>query len=158
MPSDVPAVARIYNHGIRERVATFETRERTENEVADWLGSFLPFLVAVQSDEVVGWARVSPYSSRPAYDGVGEHAVYVDPGARGAGVARLLLRALAVDAGDAGLHKLTSRVFADNAASLAAHEAVGFEAIGTHRRHARLDGQWKDCVIVELLLGDAGGF
>jgi L-amino acid N-acyltransferase YncA len=55
----------------------------------------------------------------------------------------------------AGLYKLTSRVFADNAASIAAHVAAGFEVVGVQRRHGRLDGEWKDCVLVERLLGDA---
>lgn len=156
-PTDVSAITRIYNHGIRERVATFETRERTDDEVAEWLSSPLPLLVAVSGSQVVGWARVSAYSSRPAYDGVGEHAVYVDPAARGSGVARLLLRALALAAEDAGLHKLSSRIFADNAPSLATHRAAGFAEVGTHRRHAKLDGRWKDCVVVEQLLRPALG-
>jgi beta-phosphoglucomutase-like phosphatase (HAD superfamily) len=54
-----------------------------------------------------------------------------------------------------GLHKLTSRIFSDNAASIAAHVAAGFEVVGVQRRHARLDGEWKDCVLVERLLGEA---
>jgi phosphinothricin acetyltransferase len=54
-----------------------------------------------------------------------------------------------------GLYKLTSRIFADNAASLAAHRAAGFAEVGVQRRHGRLDGAWKDCVLVERLLGDA---
>ena len=75
--------------------------------------------------------------------------------ARGQAVGRRLLEALAVAAERAGIYKLTSRVFTDNAASRAAHLAAGFEEVGVQRRHSKLDGEWKDCVLVELLLGDA---
>lgn len=150
---DVPTITAIYNFGIRERVATFETRERTEADVLEWLNSPLPLLVAEHADEVLGWARVSPYSTRPAYAGVGEHAVYVAPAARGTGIARRLLEALATAAEAHGLHKLTSRIFDTNEPSRAAHRAAGFNEIGVHIRHAKLDEQWLNCVIVERLLG-----
>jgi L-amino acid N-acyltransferase YncA len=86
---------------------------------------------------------------------VGEHAVYVDSGARGRGVGRRLLEELARDAERRGMYKLTSRIFTTNAASLAAHRASGFEEVGVQRRHGKLDGEWKDCVLVERLLGEA---
>lgn len=149
---DEAAIADIYNEGIRERVATFETEERTPDDVRAWFDDLLPLLVAERQGQIVGWARISPYSSRPAYGGVGEHAVYVARAGRRAGVGLRLLDALATAARDAGLHKLTSRIFTDNTASLELHAAAGFDAIGTHRRHAKLDGQWKDCVVVERLL------
>jgi L-amino acid N-acyltransferase YncA len=154
-PSDAAAVAAIYNEGIADRVATFETRERDAAEVAAWLGDGLPFLVATLDGEVAGWARVAPYSDRCVYSGVGEHGVYVARAARGRGVGRALLSDLSAAAEAAGLYKLTSRVFADNAASVAAHVAAGFEIVGVQRCHGRLDGEWKDCVLVERLLGDA---
>jgi L-amino acid N-acyltransferase YncA len=72
-------------------------------------------------------------------------------------VGRRLLDALAEAAEEHGLYKLTSRVFTDNAASRAVHLAAGFEEVGIQRRHGRLDGQWRDCVLVERLLGEAGG-
>jgi phosphinothricin acetyltransferase len=152
---DLDAVAAIYNEGIEDRVATFETTLRRGEEVLPWLGDGLPFLVAVADGEVVGFARVSPYSDRCVYAGVGEHGVYVARRARGRSIGRRLLEALAADAERAGLYKLTSRIFADNAASLAVHRAAGFREVGVQRRHGRLDGEWKDCVLVELLLGPA---
>jgi phosphinothricin acetyltransferase len=75
--------------------------------------------------------------------------------ARGDGLGRRLLEALCEAAEAAGLYKLTSRIFTDNVASRAAHVAAGFEEVGVQRRHGRLDGEWKDCVLVERLLGDA---
>jgi L-amino acid N-acyltransferase YncA len=91
VPADAPAIAAIYNEGIADRIATFETRERTADEVHAWLGDGFPFLVATANDQVVGWARVAPYSDRCVYAGVGEHGVHVARAARGHGVGRRLL-------------------------------------------------------------------
>jgi L-amino acid N-acyltransferase YncA len=155
-PADAPAVAAIYNAGIAERQATFETSPREPAEIGAWFEPGLPFLVAEDGDgRVVGFARVSPYSDRCVYEGVGEHGVYVGREARGQGVGRRLLEALAAESERRGLYKLTSRIFTTNQASLAAHRAAGFEEIGIQRRHGRLDGEWKDCVVVERLLGEA---
>jgi len=75
--------------------------------------------------------------------------------ARGAGVGGALLIELCAAAERAGLYKLTARIFATNAASRAVHATAGFDEIGLQRRHGRLDGEWRDCVLVERLLGDA---
>jgi phosphinothricin acetyltransferase len=153
---DSEAIAALYNQGIAERQATFETRPRDPEEIAAWFEPDLPFLIATdEAGRVVGFARVSAYSDRCVYEGVGEHGVYVDAAARGRGVGRRLLDELAREAERRGMYKLTSRVFTTNAASLAVHRAAGFEEVGVQRRHGRLDGEWKDCVLVERLLGEA---
>jgi L-amino acid N-acyltransferase YncA len=155
-PDDAGAIAALYNAGIAERQATFETRPRAPEEIGAWFQARLPFLVAEDAGgRVVGFARVSAYSDRCVYDGVGEHGVYVDGQARGQGLGRRLLDALAAEAERHGLYKLTSRIFTTNAASRAAHRAAGFEEVGIQRRHGRLDGEWKDCVLVERLIGQA---
>jgi len=153
--SDLGRVAEIYNAGIAERVATFETRPRTIADISSWTQDGRPFIVALDGDEVIGWARAGVYSDRCVYAGIGEHAVYVHPGARGRGLGRTLLIELCAESERRGLYKLTSRVFADNAPSRAAHRAAGFEEVGIQRRHGKLDGRWKDCVLVERLLGPA---
>jgi L-amino acid N-acyltransferase YncA len=154
--ADAPALARIYNEGIDGRQATFETRPRAPGEVGAWTEEGLPFLVAEDGDgAILGFARVSAYSDRCVYEGVGEHGVYVAGAARGRGVGRALLLGLCDAAERAGYYKLTSRVFASNAASRAVHRAAGFEEVGIQRRHGRLDGEWRDCVLVERLLGEA---
>jgi L-amino acid N-acyltransferase YncA len=153
--ADAAAIAAIYNEGIADRVATFETRPRSAQEARAWIGGRLPCVVAVRDGAVVGFARVAPYSDREAYAGVGEHGVYVTRATRGDGIGRRLLDEVCLAAEAAGLHKLTSRIFSDNAASIAAHEAAGFVVVGVQRRHGRLDGEWRDCVVVERLLGDA---
>jgi L-amino acid N-acyltransferase YncA len=156
VPADADAIAALYNEGIAERQATFETRPRDPTEIAAWFEPELPFLVAEGSrGRVVGFARVSPYSDRCVYQGVGEHGVYVDVTVRGQGVGRRLLEELAAEAERQGLYKLTSRIFTTNAASRSVHRAAGFEEVGIQRRHGRLDGDWKDCVLVERLLGEA---
>jgi L-amino acid N-acyltransferase YncA len=154
---DAEAIAAIYNEGIADRVATLETRERTAEEASAWLDDGLPFIVATVNGAVVGWARVAPYSDRCVYAGVGEHGVYVARAARGHGVGRRILDKSCLAAETAGLYKLTSRIFADNASSIAAHRAAGFDVVGVQRRHGRLDGRWKDCVLVERQLGEAAG-
>ena len=154
--ADLDAIVAIYNAGIADRVATFETTPRFAEDAISWLDDRLPFLAAVSEDgELLGFARVSPYSDRCVYSGVGEHGVYVARAARGRGVGRRLLDELATASERSGLYKLTSRVFTDNAASRAAHIAAGFEEVGIQRRHGKLDGEWKDCVLVERLLGAA---
>jgi L-amino acid N-acyltransferase YncA len=155
-PEDAPAITAIYNAGIAERQATFETRPREPAEIVAWFDHGLPFLVAADGDgRVLGFARVTPYSDRPFYAGVGEHTVYVDAAARGQGLGRRLLEELAAESERRGLYKLTSRIFTTNTASRAVHRAAGFEEVGVKRRHGRLDGEWKDCVLVERLLGEA---
>ena len=149
--SDLPAVVAIYNAGISERIATFETELRTEADLAGWREDGQPFVVAEQTGRVIGFARAGCYSDRCVYQGVGERAVYVQPDARRQGLGRQLLGALCAESERQGLYKLTSRVFTDNRPSRAAHRAAGFDEVGIQRRHGHLDGQWKDCVFVERL-------
>ena len=154
-PRDAEAITRIYNQGIAGRQATFETRPREPHELAAWFADRLPFLVAEDPDgDVVGWARVSPYSDRPVYASVGDYGLYVDERARGRGIGTALLEALCNEAEARGMHKLTSRIFAANTASLATARAAGFTEVGVQRRHGKLDGEWRDCVLVERLLGE----
>ena len=154
-PGDASAIAEIYNAGIAGGEATFETKPRGADEVAAWLDEGGPLLVAAAGDDVLGWARLTAYSDRCVYAGVGEYGVYVAEHARGAGVGRALLEALCREAEARGLHKLVGRMFARNAASRALARSAGFREIGVERRHGRLDGEWRDTVPVERLLGAA---
>ena len=154
--ADAGAIAAIYNEGIADREATFETRPRTPDEVAAWLGEPGPFLVGEDGGTLLGFARVSAYSDRCVYAGVGEHGVYVARAARGArrragaargpvrgGGARRLLQA----------HRRGSSPRTRRAAPSTARPASTRSAI--QRRHGKLDGEWRDCVLVERLLGEA---
>ena len=149
---DAAAVAAIYNAGIRERSSTFETRERDPAEIASRIASDAVFLVADVDGAVAGFATTAPYSERDVYAGIAECSVYVDPERRGRGVGTRLLDALAMDAERAGLHKLVGKLFADNEASMRLVERCGFRVVGTHERHGRLDGEWRDVILVERTL------
>jgi phosphinothricin acetyltransferase len=155
---DAADVARIYNQGIEDRVATFETEPRSPEQIEAMLaerGDRYPTVVVERDGRVVAWAGVSSYRSRPCYAGVGEFSVYVDRAARGTGAGRAALEGLFRACEQRGFWKLVSRVFPENAASRALCRGVGFVEVGVYRRHARLDGEWRDCVIVEKLLGEA---
>jgi phosphinothricin acetyltransferase len=150
---DAPAIARIYNEGIEDRLATFETRLRSADDVLAWLDEGFPVVVAEDEDGTVGaWAAAPRYRDREAYRGVREFSVYVARAGRGRGLGRAVMEALIAECRRRGHWKLVSRVFPENEASLGLCRALGFREVGVYRRHARLDGVWRDCVIVELLL------
>jgi phosphinothricin acetyltransferase len=156
--ADAAAIARIYNQGIEERMATFETAPRSATQIEAQLaekGDRYPTIVVERAGAVLAWAGAGPYRARPAYAGVAEHSVYTAREARGTGAGRAALEALIREYGARGFWKLVSRIFPENQASLVLHERAGFRVVGVYRRHGRLDGQWRDCVIVERLLGDA---
>ena len=145
--ADALAIAAIYNQGIAERQATFETEPRCPGDLQSDL-----LLVAERDGRVVGWAAVAAYSDRCVYAGVGEYTIYVDRGARGTGLGRELLEALAGAARDAGYYKLVGKLFTTNAASIALARRCGFREVGVHERHGRLDGEWRDVLVVERSL------
>jgi phosphinothricin acetyltransferase len=155
---DAAAIAAIYNQGIEDRVATFETEPRTPEGVEGLLSARAgryPAVVVEEGDRVLGFAWTSEYRPRQAYAGVAEVSIYVAREARGHGVGRLALRALIAEAESRGFWKLVSRIFPENVASRRMCAALGFREVGMYRRHGRLDGRWMDCVIVERLLGAA---
>lgn len=156
-PHDAPAIAAIYGEGIEGRGATFRTTVPSPQEVEAWLRRPGPFLVAERDGRVVAWAAVGEYSDMPAYRGVGEFTIYVAAEAQGRGVGRVLLTALCDASERAGRHKLIGKIFPENLASLALARSCGFEDVGVHRRHGRLDGRWRDVVVLEKLLGESNG-
>jgi L-amino acid N-acyltransferase YncA len=145
---DWAAVADIYWDGMRDGLATFETEVPSWEA---WDAAHLPEhrLVAELLDEIVGWAALSPASSRRCYAGVVENSVYVARPARGRGVGRALLQRLVGDADAAGIWTIQTSIFPENRASLALHERCGFRVVGTRERIARRDGVWRDTVLLE---------
>jgi phosphinothricin acetyltransferase len=155
---DAVAIARIHNQGIAERIATFQTELRSPESAAGQLarkGDRFPTVVVEQDGAVVAWASVGSYRETPWYAGIGEHSVYVDAAYRGRGAGLVALDALCAVCAERGYWKLVSRIFPENAASLSLHARAGFRVVGVYRRHGRLDGEWRDCVIVEKLIGEA---
>lgn len=153
---DAEAIARIYNDGIRGRGATFETRERTADDVRAWFDDpRFPILVAVQHREIVGWAAASSYRARACYAGIAEYSIYVAKSHHGQGIGSLLMPAFLDALEQAGFWKVLSRLFPENAASRALCARHGFREVGIYRKHGQLDGEWRDVLIVERLLGEA---
>jgi phosphinothricin acetyltransferase len=155
---DAGAIAEIYNQGIDDRIATFETEHRTTALVEELLAARAgryPAVVVEDEHGVLGFAWSSEYRPRDAYAGVAEFSIYVAREARGGGAGRLSLEALIREAERLGFWKLVSRIFPENVASRRLCAALGFRELGVYRRHAKLDGTWRDCVIVERLLGAA---
>src|SRR6266404_4865947 len=148
---DAAAIARIYNQGIEDRIATFETRARSAADVTAWFDGVHPTVVVEHAGDVVGFASTSSYRPRECYAGIAEFSVYVTREMRGRGVGRAALVALFDAAREGGFRKLVSRVFPENEASLGLLESLGFRKVGVYERHGELDGVWKDVVIVEKL-------
>jgi L-amino acid N-acyltransferase YncA len=154
--TDAGAIAEIYNQGIAERTATFETEPRGADDILAWLGKPYPVVVVEDgSGAVIAFASASRYRPRRCYEGVAECSLYVRRDARRRGAGRLALETLARLAEGRGFWKLVSRVFVENEPSRALLRQLGFREVGVYERHARLDGEWRDVVIVEKLLGDA---
>jgi L-amino acid N-acyltransferase YncA len=152
-PEDADAITQTYNEGIEDRTATFETRPRKVADILPWFDHAYAFVSVVDaSDAVVGYAVAHPYSDTPWYRGIGAFSVYVRRSHRGQGVGQIALGALIEASRADGLWKLYSRVFPDNRASLALMARMGFKEIGVHEKHGKLEGVWKDCVNVELLI------
>ena len=152
---DAATITRIYNVGIAERTATFETEPRTVDQTAQRLLLLerYPLLVAEDSaGNVIGWAGLAEYRPRKCYDGIAEFSIYLERHARGRGVGKALLNRLINAAQQRGFWKLVSRIFPFNTASRALCRSCGFREVGVYKRHAQLDGRWLDTVIVERLI------
>jgi L-amino acid N-acyltransferase YncA len=146
--ADWPQVEAIYLDGIATGNATFETAAPT---LEQWDRAHLPFarLVAVNGDTIAGWAALSPVSQRCVYGGVAEVSVYVSGNFRGTGVGRKLLQALIVSSEENGIWTLQAGMFPENAGSLALHRSCGFRDVGRRERIGKLNGVWRDTILLE---------
>jgi phosphinothricin acetyltransferase len=147
-PGDWPEVAGIYEAGVATRNATFETAVPSWEE---WDTRHLaqPRLVGEEAGTVAGWAALSPVSARACYAGVAEVGLYVAPDRQGRGVGRALLEELVARSDAEGLWTLQTSIFPENRASLALHRRCGFRVVGTRERIGKLDGSWRDTVLLE---------
>ncbi len=138
----------IYLEGIATGQATFETQAPSWEA---WDASHLPFarLVAREDETIVGWAALSPVSARQAYAGVAEVSVYVAESRRGAGLGRQLLEALITAADENGIWSLQAVMFPENTGSVALHRRFAFREVGRRARIAKLDGVWRDTILLE---------
>jgi L-amino acid N-acyltransferase YncA len=155
LPADWPQVREIYLQGIAGGQATFESEAPTwENWDANHLE--VARLIARDDGEIIGWAALSPVSSRRVYAGVAETSVYVSLERRGTGVGRRLLERLISESEENGIWTLQAVMFPENTASLALHKASGFREVGRRERVSKLNGKWRDTILLErrsLLVG-----
>jgi L-amino acid N-acyltransferase YncA len=145
---DWPAVRRIYAQGIATRNATFETRVPSRVTLRrKWLAG--QRWVAELDGEIVGWAAITSVSARECYAGVVESSIYIADGMRGRGIGKVLIAHQVRAAEDAGFWTLQTSIFPENEASVRLHEWAGFRVVGVRERIARLDGRWRDTVLLE---------
>jgi phosphinothricin acetyltransferase len=148
-PDDWPAVRTIFEEGIATGDATFET---AAPDWPEWDAKHLPQsrLVARESGHLLGWAALSPVSSRPVYGGVAEVSIYVAERARGRGIGHALLDALIAESERHGLWTLQAGIFPENTASIELHRNAGFRVVGRRERIGRMpDGAWRDTILLE---------
>ena len=145
---DWDSVSRIYAEGIATGFATFE---KSIPSYAVWNASHMDScrIVALENENIVGWAALSPVSSRCVYGGVAEVSVYIGKESRGKGVGKLLLKSLIRESETAGIWTLQSGIFPENEGSIHLHENVGFRFIGKRERVGKLDDEWKDNLLFE---------
>lgn len=157
---DVPAILGIYNHAVEHTTASYDLEPVDLDSRLAWFddkrAEGWPVLVAADRGEVIGWATFGPFRVKLGYRFTAEHSVYVREDQRGAGVGRSLLLALIGDARSRGLHALVGGVDAENAASIAFHERLGFVRVAHFRQVGHKFGRWLDLVFLQLLLDGAG--
>ena len=152
---DAVAIARIYNQGIEDRVATLETEPRSSDERRQWLANRAPrhpVVVAVEGSAIIGWASLNSFNPRPIYDHVADFSVYVDRDRRGTGVGTALLAALEQRARAIGYHKLVLAALPWNLAGMSLYHRCGFRKVGVYVEQGWLDGRWVDAVLMEKIL------
>jgi len=159
-PSDAEDIRRIYNAEVLGSTATFDLRARTVEEQAAWMiehqGTY-PVVVAEDDDgAVIGFGSLSTYRDRPSYATTVENSVYVDAGHRGRGVGRALLDEVIRLGTLHGFHSMVARIGGDNQASIALHQACGFELVGVEREIGRKFNRWLDVAVLQLMLGGEG--
>jgi len=152
VPADAAEIARIYNQGIEDRIATFETHPRTPADILAWFDGRHPVIVVEHAGAVAAFAAAFTYRPRACYGGIAEASAYVDRAWRRQGAGRAALAGLIDAAESAGFWKLVSRIFPENAASRRLVASLGFREAGTYEKHGKLDGVWRDVIIVERLI------
>ena len=153
--ADAARIAAIWNHEIRETLATTDTEPRTVAAQRAWIARHspaYPVLVAVADDDLAGFAALTPYRAKPAFQRTVEDSVYVDRAWRGRGIARVLLECLIAGAEAARHHSMLARITATNQASRRLHESLGFRLVGVEEEVALKLGRWLDVAVYQRRL------
>ena len=156
--TDIPSITKIYNEGIEDRVATLETRLRSDEDMLNWLNNrsdkHKVIVIEDENNTVHGWASLNVFNSRCCYAGVVDISIYISRDMRGKGLGKLLLGSLIQTAKNEGFHKLVLSTFKFNEAGQKLYKSLGFREVGTYEKQGILDDQWVDITIMERLLND----
>lgn len=150
--NDIEAITEIYNDAILNTTATFDTEPKTIEDRMIWFknhGEMNPVIVATISDEVVGWASLSKWSDRCAYDTTAEVSVYVHVNFRDQGIGKKLLEVVTIEGGNAGLHTIISRISQGNEKSLHLHDMLGYNHVGVFKEVGKKFGKYLDVHLLQ---------
>ena len=148
LPEHWKAVKEIYEAGIATGHATFQT---AAPDLDEWTRSHLQHsrIIVKEDDDVLGWAALTPVSGRCVYAGVAEVSVYVSNKARGKGVGKQLLQKLVEESEANNIWTLQAGIFPENIPSIKIHEACGFRLIGNREKIGKMNGVWRDTLLLE---------
>lgn len=155
MEQDLPQILLIYNQGIEDRIATLEMDAKDLNDMQEWFGKHqgrYAVIVAEENGIVVGWASINPYSTRCAYDGVGDLSIYIERGARGKGTGKQLLDELESIGLEHGFHKFVLFTFPFNGLGQGLYRKAGYREVGIFKNQGIVDGKFVDVMAMEKLL------
>lgn len=156
--ADVPEITRIYAHAVKFGTATFELVAPDEAEIRERYKAIIaggfPYIVALRENKLVGYAYVSSFRPRPAYQWSVENSVYIEPDAQGLGVGKALLSVLITECETRGFRQMLAVIGgAEHEASLQLHRSLGFELVGQMVGVGWKHGKWHDSVVMQRALG-----
>lgn len=149
LPSDEIRVLEIFQQGIDGGVATFETQVPTPEAWDMEFFNDCRWILENENAEVVGWCALKPISKRDCFRGVAEVSIYLDVNYVGKGLGNILMNKLILDSENHGFWTLQSNIFPENQASIKFHQKNGFRTIGKREKIGKLNGEWKDLIMLE---------
>ena len=152
---DLPEILDIYNQGIHDRIATLDIDMKDMSMMNTWFHereAASPLVVAVKEDTVVGWASLSPYSSRYVYRKAAVLSIYVARQKRGNGIGKRLLTAIEEAANNTGLHKIVLFLLPDNKQGHRLYDSAGYRKVGVMKEQGLMDGKYIDIILMEKII------
>ncbi len=154
---DISSIMEIYNKEIREAVATFDTEEKTFDEIKEWFrdhGPKNPIIVAEKDNEIVGWAALSKYDDKKAYSDTAEISLYVLRNFQGKGIGKKLMKKIIDEGKKVGLHTIIARITEGNKISVKLHKKYGFDQIGIYKEVGKKFGKTLDVFLMQKIYKD----
>lgn len=155
--NDINAITDIYNEAIINTNATFDTEIKSVENRIEWFkshGEQQPIIVATEKDSIIGWASLSHWSDKSAYDSTAEISVYVHHEHRGKGIGKRLVEIITLEGETVGLHCILARITSGNDSSMHIHYMHGYELIGTMKEIGFKFNQYHDVFMLQKLLNN----